>query len=556
MAESTIPQKVDYIIVGGGLAGCVVASRLRQGNPALSVLLIEAGADARDHPLTTAPLDCFAAHHSDIDWAYPTVPQKHLNNRACYAPAGKALSGGTATNYGTWTRGSAADYDNWAEVVGDSRWGYKGQLPYFKKTESHHGQCADTAQHGFDGPIHTTNISASSSNRVYPLKETLRSAWEKVGVRQIEDCNNGSPLGFTEMTENWRDGKRQLARDAYDLSGVQILLNTLVESLIIDDKNGKKTTTGVKLADGRNILAAKEVIVSAGVFRSPQLLMLSGIGPEEELSKHGITVVVNSPEVGQNYYDHMSIVQWWELRHPERGLAMGTPLWNDPAYQLGKPVDWIVFEQTPKEQLAKAFQKDGCEIDSKVMDPNCVHTETLVIYVPTGGSTGMPNIPFDGTHISTIVLGLMPTARGSITLASPDPRQSPVVDPNFYAKEADRASLRYGVRQVMRMLLDTPEGKDMVKNEVTPPDCSQLTLESTDAEIDDRIRKLGNSLYHSAGSLAMGKVVDTELRVKGVEGLRVVDASILPVSIAAHYQVCVYALAEQAADIILAAGSP
>ncbi|KFX87419.1 hypothetical protein V490_08280 [Pseudogymnoascus sp. VKM F-3557] len=209
---------------------------------------------------------------------------------------------------------------------------------------------------------------------------------------------------------------------------------------------------------------------------------------------------------GRNYYDHMATVQWWELRHPERGLAMGTPLWKDPAYQLGKPVDWIVFEQTPKEQLAKAFEKDGCEIDSKVMDPNYVHTETLVIYVPTGGSTGMPNIPFDGNHISTIVLGLMPTSRGSITLASAVPRQSPVVDPNFYAKEADRASLRYGVRQVIRMLLDTPEGKVMVKNEVTTPDCSQLTLESTDAEIDDRIRKLGNSLYHSAGSLAMGKV--------------------------------------------------
>ncbi|KFY49821.1 hypothetical protein V495_00432 [Pseudogymnoascus sp. VKM F-4514 (FW-929)] len=182
-------------------------------------------------------------------------------------------------------------------------------------------------------------------------------------------------------------------------------------------------------------------------------------------------------------------------------LTKVSELVSTPPYAT-KPVDWIVFEQTPKEH----FEKDGCEIDSKVMDPNCVHTETLVNYVPTGESTGMPNIPFDGTHISTIVLGLMPTARGSITLASSDPQQSPVVDPNFFAKEADRASLRYGVRQVIRMLLDTPEGKDMVKNEVTPPDCSQLTLESTDAEIDDRIRKLGNSLYHSAGSLAMGKV--------------------------------------------------
>jgi choline dehydrogenase-like flavoprotein len=355
------------------------------------------------------------------------------------------------------------------------------------------------------------------------------------------------------MIENWRDGRRQLARDAYDLSGVDILLNTLVEFVVLEDHNGQRVATGVKIADGRTIFATKEVIISAGVFRSAQLLMLSGIGPDAELSRHGIPVIVNSPEVGHNFFDHMAIVQWWKLRHPERGQALGSPLWQDEAFRLGKPIDWIVFEQTPKDLLLEAFKRDGSNADPVVMDPNCVHSETLVVYCPTGGSTGMPKLPFDGTYISTAVLGLMPTSRGSITLASADPKDSPLIDPNFYAKEADRASLRYGVRQVMRMMLGTSEGKDMVQAEVTPADCSQLTLESTDAEIDDRIKSLGNSFYHAAGSLAMGKVVDTELRVKGVQRLRVVDASVVPVSIAAHYQVCVYALAEQAAQMILAA---
>jgi choline dehydrogenase-like flavoprotein len=286
------------------------------------------------------------------------------------------------------------------------------------------------------------------------------------------------------------------------------------------------------------------VIVSAGVFRSPQLLMLSGIGPKAELSKHDIPVVVDSPEVGRNFYDHLALVQWWELCHPERGLAMGTPLWKDPGYRFGKPIDWIAFQQTPRDQLVNAFGADEREVDEIVLDPGCAHIEALVVYAPTGKFTGMPNIPFDGTHISTAVLGLMPTSRGSITLSSPNPRDSPIVDPNFFATEPDRVSMRHGIRQVMRMLLETPEGRNIVKKEVIPLDCSNLTSESTDAEIDSRIRRMGNSFYQAAGSLAMGKVVDTELRVKGVKNLRVVDASVLPVSIAAHFQVCIYALAE------------
>lgn len=390
---------------------------------------------------------------------------------------------------------------------------------------------------------------------MYPLKDSLRAAWAKVGVQHIEDGNGGSPLGITELIENWQDGKRQLAREAYDLSGVQVLLNTLVECLVLETQPGEQepVATGVKLAGGKILVATKEVIVCAGVFRSAQLLMLSGIGSEAELGRHGIPVVVNSSEVGKNFFDHIAIVQWWKLRHPERGLAMGTPLWKDPAYMLGKPIDWIVFEQTPKELLLKAFEKDGRSPDPVVMHKDCVHSETLVVYVPTGGSTGMPVLPFDGTHISSAVLGVMPTARGSITLVSRDPTAPPMIDPNFYAHEEDRASLRHGVRQVLRMFLGTPEGADIVESEITPPDCSPLTLNSSDADIDARVKRLGNSFYHAAGSLAMGKVVDTHLRVKGVKGLRVVDASVLPVLISAHFQVCVYALAEQAADIILGA---
>jgi len=254
-------------------------------------------------------------------------------------------------------------------------------------------------------------ISGSSPNRKYRLREPLRAAWEKVGVSYIPDGNAGSPLGVAEMTENWKVGNRQMAKDAYDLSGVQTITEALVQRVIIETRNGEKVATGVQLAGegGRVISAKKEVIVSAGAYRTPQILMLSGIGPQNELSAHGITQIVDAPEVGNNFYDHLTLCQWWKLRHPEQGQAFGTPLWTDPSYFLGKPMDWIVFSQTPQEQLKKALEIDddstGMHIpdvsrsveitDSSLadndylVDPKCCHTETLVIYVPTGEITGL-----------------------------------------------------------------------------------------------------------------------------------------------------------------------
>jgi choline dehydrogenase-like flavoprotein len=555
MPQTSVPDSVDFIIIGGGLAGCTVASRLRQGNPSLSILIIEAGADPNGHPLTSAPLASFAAHETDIDWAYKTVPQTSLNNRPVYSPAGKALSGGSATNYGTWTRGAAVDYDHWSKVVGDSRWSYAGMLPYFRKTEHHHDPQGDPNQHGFEGPIYTASISSSSPNRKYPLREPLLAAWENVGVHRVQDGNSGSQLGISEMIENWRDGKRQMVRNAYDLSGIQILTDSLVWRIVVEKRDGEQVATGVQLADGTGkiITVKKEVILSAGVYRTPQILMLSGIGSKEELSRHGIHQVVDSPEVGRNFYDHMALCQWWKVKHPERGVAIGTPLWTDPAYSIGKPCDWIVFSQTPKEQLEASLSASGISSTSQqaLLNPECCHTETLIVYVPTGRWTGF-TLPMDGNYISSCVLGIMPISRGAITLASSDPKDDPVLDPNFYGSETDRIMLRNGIRQVTKMFLNTPEGRDMVEEEVVPEGCKPFTLESTDEEIDARVRMLGGSFYHPAGSAAMGKVVDTDLKVYGVKGLRVVDASVIPVSIAAHYQVAVYGTAEQAADIILA----
>ncbi len=555
MPQSNRQAATDYIIVGGGLAGCTLASRLKEHNLSLSVLIIEAGSDPKDHPLTSEPLVCFGAHHSDLDWDYTTVPQKHLDGRSAYASAGKALSGGSAVNYGAWTRGPAYDYDHWAKVVNDPSWSYESLLPYFRKTENYHGKPKDKVQHGSDGQIHTISISASDTKRIYPLKEQLRAAWVQVGVKEISDANGGYPIGFAERFENWRDGKRQLASQAYDLSGVRVMTNTLVHRVLFEERDGKRIATGVQLADGQSVYAEREVIISAGTYRTPQILMLSGIGPEAELSRHGIPTTLDAPEVGRNFHDHFALCQWWKLRHPELGLSIGTPLWTDPAYRKGLPGDWVVFEHAPDAQMRAALLLDGVtqsQLDGHyLLHPESAHTETLVTYGNAGAAHAGVHIPLDGTHIASSVLGMATTSRGSITIASADPSAAPVIDPHYYATEADRVSLRNGVRQVMRLLLDTPEGQAMVERETPPDGYAALSSRSTDEEIDKRARRVGNTFYHPAGSAAMGKVVDSSLRVMGVEGLRVVDASVMPVVVSAHYQAPVYMIAEKGADLIM-----
>ena len=435
-------------------------------------------------------------------------------------------------------------------MVDDERWTYDGLLSYFRKTESHHDPQADPHQHGFNGPIHST----PALSRTYPLTRQLKEAYLKIGVKPISDHNGGDNKGMAPHVENWHKGKRQPAGKAYGLKDVEVLTNTTVKRIVLQDDPGNlRKVTGIELTSGQILAASKEVIVCCGALRTPQLLMLSGIGPADELKKHHIPLLVEAPDVGKNFFDHGSLTQFYRIRDPENGLCAPSSNFNHPTYLEGFPTDYIIAESAPNAVIKSALQVDFPEDSVTDNHPHLLpprsHYEILPMYAPTEVPLTNMNIPLDGSIISIGIINLLPTSRGSIALSSTDPAADPLFNPNYYATHTDRAVMRAAMRRNMSAF-ETPEGQAIIVEEVPPAGFPPLTSKSTDAELDARVRRCGGTFYHTAGTASMGRVVDAECRVKGVAGLRVVDASVMPTPISAHFMVAVYALAEQMAEII------
>ncbi|KAL4910844.1 hypothetical protein BDW74DRAFT_164609 [Aspergillus multicolor] len=485
----------DYILVGAGLTGCVVASRLKQSNPSLSILLLEAGPDASNDPSIKTLPPLFSLLGSDLDWAYTTTSQPNTANRMHTVHAGKALGGGTTINFGGWSRGDSIDYDHWAGTVNDRRWGYEGLLPYFRRSESFYGCGADGREHGFDGPI----------------EEEFNPA-----------PGTGKLSGVVEFLETWRGGERQAVYQAYSLEGVQIITGAMVHK--IEFTGAEKTASGILLVDGRRFTARKE---------------------------HGIPLIAEFPEVGKNLINHFALYQLYKLRDSDRGLALGSPKLTHPALTKGFPVDWAANQQVPHEILEAAVRKDrerfGSNTDESVLIPGRPLVETLISYAPIG-------MPADGSLIMTSTMLLAATSRGTISISSSSATEPPVINPNYYNTETDHVVLIHGARRTARALLDTSAMKDYIECEVPPPGMVALTAQSPDADFDARIRATGIAHHHPAGTVAMGKVIDSELRVIRMKNLRVVDASVLPVSFGGHPQATLYAVTELAAEIILQDG--
>ncbi|KAI2619895.1 choline dehydrogenase [Hypoxylon sp. NC1633] len=531
----------DYIVVGGGLTGCPIASRLSQSDEKPEVILLEAGADPSSNPAVSGFLSGLSLQGGEYDYCDKTEPVPNTANRVHPTSAGKVLGGGSILNYGGWLRADAADYDEWADVAKDKRWSYEGLKPWFCKTEHFRGTGAEADDHGLDGPMHVTSISASESGeRKYPLRENVKQSWVELGVSYNPQKKHGSATGLAEMYENARNGMRQPSYKAYPLDDVNVFTNTVVQRITFSGT----TATGVELVDGRTITARKEVIVCAGAHRTPQVLMLSGIGPPATLTEQGIPIVHESPQVGQNLHDHFALYLAFRLRDPSLGYALGSTSWQNPALFSGLPWDWTVSERLPAEIFAK--HEPRAERQKRNL------WEEITLYVPPG----MPGVPIDGTHIATSTMLLVPTSRGTVSIRSSTPVDPPRIQPNYLSTALDRDTLLYASRQTLKAMMATGPMKDIVESE-TPisgeglEELTPLTADSSDAEIEDRIRRTGTQHHHSGGTAAMGKVVDSEGKVLGVKRLRVADASIIPIPLGGHPQATLYAMAEQLASIII-----
>ncbi|KAH8429494.1 uncharacterized protein LDX57_007156 [Aspergillus melleus] len=301
---------------------------------------------------------------------------------------------------------------------------------------------------------------------------------------------------------------------------------------------------------GPNTWQPEKYSLRAVLFKTPQLLMLSGIGPHQHLAQQNIPTIVDLP-VGENYHDKISATFFWKLRNPEKGYALGSPLFNKPEFRHGNPIEWIATVPTPHAQLIKAAQQDRMDLEDPYLQEPRGNAEVMVAYAPIAGGGSEFRVPMDGTHISSPVALLLPTSRGRITLASADPTADPVLDPRYLDTETDRAAIRAGMRVALR-IMETDSAKEVIDGETPPPGQEPLTSACSDAELDRRVQTVGSSFFQNGGTAAMGTVVDTQCRVKGVRSLRVCDASVLPIPLACHYQAPMYGFGEAVADMLLA----
>lgn len=497
----------DYIIVGAGSAGCVLANRLTE-DPETSVLLLEAGGND-DAPGIHDPTAAVSLFQSAVDWAYATEEEPSLNHRKIYWPRGKVLGGSSSTNFMLYVRGNRYDYDHWQEL-GNEGWSYADVLPYFKKAENRERGASD--YHGRGGPLRIMDLST-----INPLTSAFLEAGEELGWSRNDDYNGASQEGFGVLQSTIYQGRRQSTAVAY-LHPVQsrpnltIWTQTLVTRVLFE---GTRATGIGYLQDGReqHMRVKKEVILSAGAINSPQTLLLSGVGPADQLQALGIRVVADVPGVGNNLQDHP---------------CMFTYSTTKPSFsQFGNLPEGIGYIKT---------QQDLPEPDIQLL--------TAPFFFP-------PLVPGNGHTIALVLVH--PQSRGHLTLRSTDPTQHPAIFANYLAKQADLQTLVEGMK-VVRRLNQTQAFAPFYEGEVEPG----LHIQS-DEDFVEYIRTHLQSIYHPVGTCKMGHddlaVVDEQLRVYGVEGLRVVDASIMPTLINGNTNAPTIMIAEKIADLLSKGGS-
>jgi choline dehydrogenase-like flavoprotein len=523
----------DYLVIGGGSAGCVLAARLSE-DPNVSVCLLEAG-PADKNVLIHCPAGlALLAQTSQANWAFQTVPQPGLNGRRGYQPRGKVLGGSSSINAMCYVRGPREDYDRWA-AEGNAGWGFDDLLPYFKKSE--HNERGADAHHGIGGPLNVMDLC--SPNRFGPV---FIEAAAQAGYPRNADFNGRTQEGVGMYQVTHKGGERCSAAKAYvtpNLGRNNLTVMTGAHTTRILMEGRRAVGVEVRVDGGLQQLKAKrEVLLCAGALQSPHLLMLSGIGAGAALQRLGITVAHDLPGVGANLHDHPDVVQVVDTPGLTELFGLSLP---GAVNAIRGIFEW---RRARTGLLTTNFAEAGGFIKSAQDEP----LPDLQLHFVVGKLVDHGRKTVFGHGYSCHVCLLRPKSRGALTLASADPLAAPLIDPNFLAEPDDLARLLRGFK-AMRRILQQPALAGYRGRELPASAGAQ-----TDAQIETFIRNHADTIYHPVGTCRMGQgtgdVVDAQLRVHGVQGLRVVDASIMPSIIGGNTNAPVIAIAEKAADLI------